>query len=258
MIYRAADAIRLNEILNHPAVRPWVALGDGVLDLSEAVANRRNHVLIGEYGAICFFLLQQGVYEIHTQILPEGRGTRAVDLTAACAKYMFTRTDAYELVTRVPREHRAAAALSVASGLRKEFTISGAARFRERITDADVYSLRVQNWAARAPGLVERGKWLHRRMAQEAERLGLQVNLHEDDDESHDRYAGAAAEMAFGGQSVKGAALYNRWVSLARHMRDGKLQFVEVISTEPVIARFDLGLMRFHQDDIEILVEETV
>lgn len=253
-LIRAATAERVNRIVNDPAVRPWVANGDTPLDLASQVADRRNVFLLGDHGAVAFLFVQSGVYEAHTQVLPAGRGPWTRALTEAAVRTMFAATDAYEITTRVPAGHIAAKAAAEAQGLRFEFTRPNGVVFRNKVCDAHIYSFRVQDWIARTVALEARGEWLHRRMEEEAARLGLGVPTHEPD-ANHNRYVGAAVEMAFGGQIIKAVNVYNRWVSLARHTRDGRLAHVQLISTNPNVVRFDMGLMRFHADDIEVILE---
>lgn len=255
-VHRYFTAGRMNRILNHEAVRPWLAnSGDPILDISADVADHRNILLMGRYGGTFYRPIQEGVYEVHTAVLPDGRGEWAGRMTAASLHLMFTASDAYEVVTRVPKGHIAALAAAKAVGMKHEFTARNAVRFRDRITDLHVLGIRVQDWVASAPELVERGEWLHRRMAEEAVRLGIEAQPHDDDDESHNRYAGAAIAMVFGGQPRKAVLTYNRWVSLVRHVRNGVLQHVQLVSTDPTVIRFDIGLMRFHAGDIEVIRE---
>jgi hypothetical protein len=174
------------------------------------------------------------------------RGARALD---PC-----TKTDAYEIVTRIPAGHLGAKAAAEAQGMRHEFTRENGCLFRGEVRDVHIYSFRLQDWVPRGRGLVETGRWLHERMEAEARRLGIDVPTHEDD-ENHNRYVGAAAEMAFGGQCLKAAGFYNRWVTLARHTRNGVLQHISLVSTDPLVIRFDIGLMKFNNGDIEVIRE---
>lgn len=253
MIERQHSADRINVILNHPAIRPWVANdSDGVIDLSETIADSRNVVLMGAHGGIAFLWMQPGVYEAHTQVLPAGRGGWTCELTEACARHMFTKTDAYDIATRVPAGHVAAKAAAEAQGMRYEFTRPDGVRFRNRIVDAHLYSFRLQDWVPTGAGLVQTGQWFHERLHEEAARLGIQETPHTDD-ENHNRYLGAAVEMVFGGQTLKGLGFYNRWVSMSRQAREGKLQHVSLVSVEPTIIQFDLGFLKFSEGDIEVI-----
>lgn len=253
MIERHTTADRINEIVNDPAVRPWIANSDkGVIDLSDMVADCRNYVLMGEHGGIAFFFVQDGVYECHTQVLPRARGKWTRELTEACARYMFTQTDAYEIITRIPAGHIAATAAAEAQGMRHEFTRPNGVVFRDRIVDCHIHSFRLQDWVPRAAHVAETGQWFHDRLEAEAQRLGIKEPTHEPD-ENHNRYVGASLEMAFGGQYAKGIGFYNRWVTASRQMRNGKLQHIHLVSVDPLIVRFDIGLLRIHANDIEVI-----
>lgn len=245
-IERHKTAGRINEILNDPAVRPWVAdAAEGVLDITAAVANSDNVLLMGEHGGCMFLKIMPGVYETHTQVLPAGRGEWVSEMTRSCAHFMFTRTDAYELLTRVPQFHRAAKAATVRSGGRYEFTRPAECRFRGRIQDVDIYGMRVQDWLVDAPGLIERGRWFHAQLHAEAKRLGITEPPHEDD-ENHNRYVGAAIEMAFGGQIAKAVTIYNRWALVSRHAT------ISMISADPPTIKMDIGLLRLVNGSIEV------
>jgi hypothetical protein len=254
MIQRHLTADRINEVVNHPDIRSWIANGTEPVDLTEQVSDTRNVLLMGEHGGVMFLYVQSGVYEAHTQVLPEGRGKWTRSLTEACVRHMFTKTDAYEILTRVPAGHPAAKAAAEAQGMRFEFTREQGVIFRDQVTAVHVYSFRLQDWVPRAEGLVETGRWLHERMEAEAKRLGIPDEPHEDD-ENHNRYVGAAVEMALGGQPVKAVGFYNRWVSVSRHKRNGVLQHVTLVSANPMVIRFDIGLMKFADGDIEVIIK---
>jgi hypothetical protein len=252
LIERHTTAEWLNQVANHEAVRPWIAPGTEPLDLSAQVSDKRNVLLMGEHGGCLFVQIGPGIFEVHTQVLPSGRGAWTRALSEACALYMFTRTEAYEIMTRVPDGHVGAKAGALAQGFRHEFIREKAYLFRGRLSDIHICGLRIQDWAARAPGMVELGHWLHERMHQELARLGISDPTHEDD-ENHNRYAGVTLEMARGGQLPKAVLFYNRWASLARHSRGGKIAHIALVSRDPPVIRFDLGLMKLVGDDIEVM-----
>lgn len=255
MIIRELDANHINQVLNHPEVREWVANDtDGVIDLTPAVSDQRNVLLMGEHGGCFFAQIQAGVYEVHTQVLPSGRGKWTRLLTEACARFMFTQTDAYEIVTRIPQPHVAARTAAQQQGMKLEFTRPGEVVFKNQRCDVDIYSFRLQDWAADARGMYSQGQWLHERMEQEAQRLGITIPTHEPDP-NHNQYVGVAIEMAFGGQYLKAVNFYNRWVSLVRSSRSGKLQHISLVCVNPLVIRFDIGLMKFANGDIEVIQE---
>lgn len=248
-IRREYDAVRLNKVLNHPDVRPWVAdAGEGTLDVSLQVANRGNILLMGQHGGCLLFRVMPGMYEVHTQVLPNARGAWALAMVRAGAHWMFTHTDAFEIVTRVPRPHRAAKGLTIAAGMRLEFTREGECRFRGEIVPVDLYSFRIQDWVTKASGLEQVGRWFHERMHAEAARLNITTPPH-GDDPNHFRYVGAAYEMVRHGQVAKAINFYNRWAVMARHAP------VELLCASPVAIRFDIGILKLVNGgkDIEII-----
>jgi hypothetical protein len=231
--HRCAD--RINAVLNDPDVRSWAANGTGSVDISQQVADDNNILLMGEHGGCMFYRIQPGIYEVHTQVERAGRGEWTGGLTAACGHWMFTRTDAFEVLTRVPHGHVAAKAAAIAAGMRHEFTRPAECLFRNRKVDVHIYSIRIQDWVQSAPWLVEIGAEFHDMLHAEAERLGVTDPPH-DDDENHNRYVGAAVEMVRCGKLLKGVAFYNRWAAVSRH------EPVRIVSQSPAVVQIDHGL----------------
>lgn len=244
-IERLTDARDFNAIVNHPDVYPDLAHVPGPIDLTAQVENERNYLLRGKHGGCLFVFVMPGLFEVHTAILPEGRGQWAVELAESVLRWMFINADAWNIATRVPDGHTAAKALTMRAGMRYEFTTTPGAPWHGKMTPMHTYALAVHEWVTRADGVVEFGEWLHERMAEEARRLGIKTKPHEHEDDAHYRYAGACYLMARAGQLVKGVSLYNRWAILARHRP------VTMIG-EPDAIRMDLGVMRFKDNDIEI------
>lgn len=245
IIERHFDAVRLNEILNDPIVRPDVAdLGEGILDLTDKVVDTKNILLVGEHGACLFFWIMSCVYEVHTQILSEGRGIWAKEFVQVCGEWMFTRTDALEVITRVPQNHSAAKALTMYAGGKYEFTREDGCNFRGVDIPVDIYSCRLQDWMPNAPGMKQTGEEFHEHLVAEAARLGVKNPPHPNDG-NHNQYAGACIKMFQAGQKQKAIIFYNRWAIAARH------DTVAFISDEdtPVI-KFDLGYMEIKGQNI--------
>jgi hypothetical protein len=92
---------RINALVNDPSIRPFVGPGDDVLDLSEAVAHERNVFLVGEHGGFAFSWCAPQTYEVHTFVLPEGRGDWAASF-AMSARNCMRDYGATHLWTRVP------------------------------------------------------------------------------------------------------------------------------------------------------------
>jgi hypothetical protein len=246
-VERHLDAGFLNRIANDPHVRPWIAPGKEPLDLTFQVENRNNVLLAGEHGCCIFLKMLPGVYEVHTQVRREGRGEWTNALTAACAHQMFLKTDAYEIMTRVPHGHIAAKTAAISAGMRYDFTREKECLFRGNLLDVHIYSFRIQDWLPNAPASVsDVGREFHDRLHEEAERLGVQDPAHADDD-NHNLYVGAAVEMVRAGQPVKALLTYNRWAIASRH------EPITLISLDPVTAKIDHGLyVTFDHDDIKV------
>lgn len=245
MIQRQLDATLVNEILNDPYVRPDVApKGEGALDLTARVLDRRNYFLFAEHGGCAFYPLIPGVYEVHTQVLSDVRGDYTMRLALACMDYMFTATDAYEIVTRVPEGHIAAKAGALKAHMRYEFTRPKNCFFRERLVDSNYYGVRIQDWAGFTESSEAIGEWFHRRLHEEALRLGITEPPHENDP-NHNRYVGAAVAMFNNGLGIKAETFYNRWAAMSRHTP------VKLISANTILT--DIGFVVFHEDgNIEV------
>lgn len=247
-VCREYSAERINVVCNHPDVRPWLGGGTGALDLSATIADQRNVLLMGEGGGLLFVCLRPGQYEVHTQFLPDARGENAVKVTRDALRYMFTRTDAAEILTKVPECNKGAKGLVRA--------INGTKRFRRESAwiapdgtpcAVDYYALTIQDWAGKCAEVEASGDWFHGKLeAAKAER-GASEPLH-DHDEAHDRYVGATVEMVLAGQAPKAVDFYNSWASFSGYGP------VSVIAVNPIL--FDIGdaVLAVRHDDFEVLL----
>jgi len=240
MLTQTKDATFFNRVLNHPAVRPDVAdLGQGVLDMSAIVAKDTTVLLIGEHGGCMLFKYYEGCYEVHSACLPSGRGRWMKDFAEAVLHFMFTQTDCIEVITRVPKGHIAARALTEAVGFHHHFTTLPECLFRGAKVPCHIYLLALQDWAMRAPGLDERGAqfhaWLNRQVTS---------GTPHEDDPAHNRVVGAALDMMLAGRVNKALIWYNRWSIAARHSQ------IALVGTQPPQVRFDAGILTFAEDGI--------
>ena len=239
LIERHTTAERLNAILNHPSVRPDVAPPSaGVLDLSDGVANQNNVLLLGPNGGCLFVKLMYGIYEVHTQALPDGRGPEMRQVAEECVDWMFSRTDAFEVTTRVPEKHRLAEALALATGFRHEMTIPDATEWRGQRQAIKVLGLRIQDWAVGTKAFDEIGRDFHDFMHKEADRLGITDQPHAEN-ALHNKYVGMSIEMVRHGFPAKAVQIYNRAALLMRH------RTVQLLSANPIAIRFDIGILKF-------------
>jgi len=117
--YREEDFPTVYNIMNHPSVAPWIR-DDHTPDLSPeatlAMLRCDRFVLLGNVErtmAVVFAPMVSGsCYEIHTNILPEGRGEKAVREGREMIKYMKENTPCKTLMTWVPTFNRGALALA--------------------------------------------------------------------------------------------------------------------------------------------------
>lgn len=116
MLRRCFDADTINALVNDPSIRPHIG-GDGEspLDLSAAVADRQNVFLMGEHGGFAFTWSAPRTYEVHTFILPEGRGPAALEL-ALTARGWMAEHFADHLWTRVTPEAANVRAFTLKAG----------------------------------------------------------------------------------------------------------------------------------------------
>lgn len=244
MISRATDANFINEVVNHPAVRPYVHALPGPLDLSPVVSNPHNLTLVGEHGGMLFVESVPGLFEIHTQILPDGRGPWALQFAQKAVEWLFSRTRATEVFTRVPEGNVGALALTRACGAKLEETV--VQELSGKPVSVGIYGGRIQDWIRIAPQLVDLGRTFHQKLHEKTAAADLKVNEHPQDD-WHDRHVGAAAAMILGGQPIKGVLFYNRWAAMAL------APFMKLISLNPLVLDITECRIEVQGDDFEVL-----
>lgn len=213
-VQRTFSAETLNSVVNDPSVYPWVR-GDakGPLDLSQVIADPRNVLLEGEHGSMLFVPTGPGLWELHTQVLPEGRGAWTMGLATSALMYMYTHTDAVEILTRVPKGNLAAASAAKRFGFTPQWEQNDGWAYEGEVVGITVYSLTLQAWLA--------GAWcatLEDAANAFADAIGTLDDSDEDDEPLRAdalRPLGFALGAISGGQAAKGCAFLNRWGSIA-------------------------------------------
>lgn len=116
MMVRTSDPGLLNDVANHPDVRPWLG-GDGPVNLAPLITPPGNVTLMLEDGGGGFIGVQcgPGVYDIHSLFVPSLRRFSKPAMQEACA-YMFHVAAARELITCIPANNRAATSLAKTAG----------------------------------------------------------------------------------------------------------------------------------------------
>jgi hypothetical protein len=200
-----------NEVANHPDVRPWIGHGLDPVDLSQAASDPRNVFLWGVDGGWWLHPLGDGVYEIHSLFLKSGRGKTFFEGAREVLRYMFVQTDATEILTKCPDDNRGAIMAAKIVGFRERFRRENAWAPGVGIS---YWAFTLDDWMARDPQVLAEGRAFHDWLEQAKIDAGSSSEIH-DDDEAHDRAAGAAKMLISAGQTQRGVALYNRWAIFA-------------------------------------------
>ena len=246
-IKRTLDASALNEVANHPEVRPWLG-GEGPLDLGETVAaigpdGLANFALVTDGGGFLLIRHEPGTYEVHSMFLPEAR-TRTVRAMRAGMAYMFTQTDCEKLITKVPDGNDRAANLARLGGFRSMFRREECWKGGGGIAHLGIT---IDEWAMACKDLEADGEWFHTRLEEAKREAGSEMPAHAHD-AAHERAVGAAVQMMRAGNVAKGLAFYNRWARFAG--------YAEIIQLQDVPAVLDLGdaVIELRGDDMGILL----
>lgn len=211
VIRRTMDATFLNEVASHPEVRPWLSPDGRELDLTNDISNPANIALEAKGGGWVLRALLPGVYELHTLFLPSARGRAYFAAAWEAVRYVFTRTDALEIVTKCPDSNGGARMAAATMG------------FRERFRREDAWApgvgvsyqaFNLDDWFVRDPECLKAGERFHVELKAAEVAAGVTLPDHPED-ATHDRAAGAAALMIGAGQMAKALGFYNRWATLA-------------------------------------------
>jgi hypothetical protein len=246
-IERVFEADRANEIVNDPSVFPWVCGNHKEkIDLSKVVSDKNNIVLMAEHGCIIFIKHQEGLYECHTNVLPSGRGQWVIDYGFGALDWMFSNTDAYEIITKCPKNNVLSVLAARKCGFTKDFTTRPIWPVEGKLCPVDVYSIRIQEWARFAPNLIEKGHWFHSYLEAEYEKKKINLPIH-DEDESHDRYVGATISLIQGGQIGKAISFYNRFAVMSSYQK------ISVISVNPVVIDIHESKLKINENGFEVI-----
>lgn len=211
MIRRTFDATFLNSVANDPDVRPHIG-GEGPIDLTEIAANPANILIEAErMGGWVLQCLLPGVYELHTLWLRAFRGRAYFECAEEALRYVFAHTDALEIVTKVPDDNRVAGFAATKIGFRERFWRANA---RNGDVGVSFRVLTVDDWTFRDAVCEAEGHAFHEALEAAKAEAGSVLSAHPDDP-AHDQMVGATALMIKGGQTAKGASLFNRWCVFA-------------------------------------------
>lgn len=251
-LHRSFDAADINPILNHPSVFPFISIpGLEKIDATDLLANPSNVLLMANGGGIMFCQSEPGIYEVHTNFLPEYRGRNAIKVSQDAYKWMFDHTDCMVLQTRVPAFNKAADLFCKIVGATKEFERKAVWPTKNGDVDMSFWSLRYEDWVRKADGMQEAGHAFHQKLESERIRHGVDEPLHADED-CHDRYVGACVKMIYAGQPEKAIVLYNRF---ARFSGYGQ---ISLIAKSPLVVDIGDALLQVGDRDFKVIKFKAV
>ena len=214
----AEDFAFIDRVFNDPAVRtladaPAFEAAKGIQGASFAV--------VGEEGAFLAIAIEPSRYLVHTGILPEFRGERAVLAAQQALRIAFTQTDALELETLTPACIPQARLFARQMGFRHRFSRPNLWPNNGELLSVGFHSMTILDWAL--SGACKReGEAFHERLHGE-----YGVDAHPTDT-AHDAIVGAAVEMVRAGRPDKGVAFYNYWARLAGYRP------ISIVSRDPL------------------------
>jgi len=146
---RTLDPTYLNEVANHPEVRPWLK-GEGAVDLTPLVSNPQNIALQFEGGGWVLRSLGACQYEVHSMFRPEVRGFKVRDSLKEALEYVFLQTDAVKLVTQLPQGNLGARTLARIAGFRLWF--------------GEYHVLHIEDWIQASDACLQAGQQFHEKL----------------------------------------------------------------------------------------------
>jgi hypothetical protein len=206
MIRRTMTATFLNSVANDPTIRPMLGGGDAEIDLTQALLDPSNIALETEHGGWFLQHMSPGEYELHTMFRKEGRGATYYRDAREALRWVFTRTDCTEILTKCPDMNPGAKMAALQVGFRERFHREDA---WPEGGGVGFYAFTIDDWFVRDAEGWKAGQWFHQQIE-----LAIGHESHPDDI-AHDRAAGCAVLMMRAGMISKGVAFYNRWARFA-------------------------------------------
>ena len=227
------DATFLNTVANHPDVRPWLLAEDGPapLDFKDVIENPDNVSLVTETGGFVFMRHEDGIYEVHSLFIPEGRGTHTITAMRQAAQYMFVETDCMELLTKVPVNNTAAKGLARLAGFTHRFDLP----LTSHGLEVAYLGLTLDRWMVRAP---------ETRLAGEAFYALCDRPL---EDPIHRHAVGTVVLMGRAGNATKGVETFNTLARFAGY------PLTELVTAHPALVKIHGVVVSFRDGEMEIV-----
>lgn len=237
-----ADDALLTSILMHPQVRQWVSHdGAPTFDPTRYTAHPKSFAVLVDGGAWLAPALEDRAYGVHTALLPDLRGQRALDAAAAALEFAFLRTDAEQLWTMVPENNPRALWFALRSGFRahshrKDVWLAGGRRWAMTYLRLDIDS-----WIMASATMRQVGHAFHAMLESHGQ------PAEHGEDETHDRYVGFAYTLAFAGQADKAQRIYNRYARACGY------EPFDIVSRAPLRINIHSHLLELDAGNVRIL-----
>lgn len=136
------DTAKINALINHPSIREHTLLGySGNVDLSPQIQSGEALFFGDEGGGFLMHNKGQGVWEAHTQFLPETDKRGIMTLIGEVKRHMFCKTDCILMTTFVEYSNKPALFLALRARFRKNQEIE---MFGKK---GDLLTFTVKDWA---------------------------------------------------------------------------------------------------------------
>lgn len=243
-VVRTMDSAFLEKIANHPDVRPWLG-GSGPLRFDAIFADPNNLAFQTEHGGFIVHKLDLGIYECHSMFLPAGRGGEARQAMVDSLRYMFTKTDCMEIVTKAPDDNPAAFGAARAMGFVSSFRLErGWKTQKGEMIGVECMRLPFSKWLRRDDKVEKFGDWFQEQL-ESGTKMAFPGQFSE---RSYRHSIGATVMMIQAGNVIKGVSVYNLWAKFAL------FPMMKLLSLTPTVVEFDQIVIEFNSDgEMEIL-----
>jgi hypothetical protein len=214
------------------------------MDLTKVVEDPSNICLLTPEGDGGYLVvrLDPGLYEAHSLALPKARGLPMLRLMREGFAYLFTATDATEVVTLVPDGNPAADQWAKLAGFRETFRREDVFPLMDRLVGASYRSLGYADWVLRHRPNRDAGEAFHELL--HAASPDLATHPH---DPVHDAFVGATIAGCKAGNTMKAVALFNRWAAQAGYQR------ATVISLYPPVIHTGDAVLGLQDGEVVVL-----
>lgn len=236
-----SDKARIEEICNDPVIRVWTAFEGAPLCNATPYLTAPSFAVLGENGCFLAHNVEPARYIIHTNLLPNCRGERAVEASKQALAIAFLQTDATELLTGIPTVIPHARLLARRMGFQLLFNRQSIWPALGELHAMGFYAMTIDEWIR--SGVCESvGREFHER---------LHSVFHQPphrEEAIHNAYVGAAVAMVRNGQAEKAVQVFNRWARFAMY------EPISILSLEPL--RIDIKTCVIRVEGDQYFMEE--